>query len=173
MSGNSPRRLGQGMLFVAALGVLGGLTWFFDGALDRQRNPNQNVSGELVGAVRQVVLDANRQHHYLATAEINGEPVEVMVDTGASQVAISATAAARLGLPRGQPALVSTANGTARVESTRIDRIRLGTIELRDVAGVVVPNMDSPEVLLGMSFLRELELTQRDGQLILRQNGSG
>ncbi len=164
-----PQRVGQGMLWVAALAILGALTWFFSGAIDRQRNPNQSVDGSVVGSVNTVVLDANRQQHYLATGFINGEAVEFMVDTGASQVAISASAADRLRLPRGPSTMVSTANGVARVQATRIDSVRLGTIELRDVRGVIVPNMSSPEVLLGMSFLGDLEFEQRNGQLILRQ----
>lgn len=158
------------MLWAAAIGALMLFTWFFSGVLDRQRNPNPSVVGETMGGIRQVVLEANRGHHFVATGEINGEPVELMVDTGASQVAVSRAVADRLGLPRGPVNTVATANGVARVTSTRLASVRLGNIELRDVAGLIVPNMSSPEVLLGMSFLRELEMTQRDGQLILRQN---
>lgn len=157
------------MLFVAAAGALALATWFFSLALEDRRNPNQRVVGETVAGARQVVLEANRQHHFLATGEINGQPVELMVDTGASQVAISRAVAERLNLPRGAYAMVATANGPARVATTRLASVRLGNIELRDVSGVIVPNMASPEVLLGMSFLRDLEMTQRDGRLILRQ----
>ena len=164
-----PHRMGRGMILVAALLMLGLLTWVFDGALDRQRNPNQSVNAENLGNVRQVVLEANRQDHYVATAEMNGEPVEVLVDTGATQVAVSQAVARRLDLPLGAAGRVSTANGTVQVRMTRLDSIRLGTIEVRGVDAIIVPNMDEPEVLLGMNFLRELEMTHRQGQLILKQ----
>ena len=164
-----PHRMGRGMIFVAALLMLGLLTWIFDGALDRQRNPNASVNAQDLGDVRQVVLEANRQDHYIATAEMNGQPVEVLVDTGATQVAVSQRVARRLDLPLGPTGRVSTANGTVQVRMTRLETIRLGSIEVRDVDAIVVPNMDEPEVLLGMNFLRDLEMTHRQGQLILKQ----
>lgn len=168
-SNDFPRRTGRAMIFVASLMVLGLLTWFFQGALDSQYNPNQNLHSEMVGGARQVTLKANRQDHYVAAAQINRQPVEVMIDTGATQVAIAEATARRIGLVPGAPTMVSTANGMAQVRLTRLDSVRIGDIEVRDVGGIIVPNMSDPEVLIGMNFLRELEMTHREGQLILRQ----
>ena len=66
--------------------------------------------------------------------------------------------------------LISTANGTARGWRTAIDSLQLGDIQLHQVAAIIVPNMDGEHVLLGMSALKKLEFTQRDGTLVLRQN---
>ena len=157
------------MIFVAALLALGMMTWFFQGVLDRRNNPNMSVQSEVVGGVRQVVLAANRDHHYVATAQINGQPVEVLIDTGATQVAVAEAVARRIGLEPGAPTMISTANGVVQARLTRLESVRIGDIEVRNVTGIIVPNMDDPEVLIGMNFLREVEMTHRGGQLILRQ----
>ena len=47
--------------------------------------------------------------------------------------------------------------------------LRLGDIRLIQVPAIIVPGMDGNEVLLGMSALKQLEFTQRDGTLVLRQ----
>ncbi|MEX5354424.1 TIGR02281 family clan AA aspartic protease, partial [Pseudomonas juntendi] len=65
---------------------------------------------------------------------------------------------------------LSTANGRATGWRTRLDRLQLGDIRLSGVAALIVPGMDGDEVLLGMSALKQLEFTQRDGTLVLRQN---
>ncbi len=168
MSGQQ-RRLGRGMILVAALGALGLLTLLFDQLIAGQRNPNQRPLSSTGDGYAEVTLQANRQDSYVAAALINGSEAEVLVDTGATQVAVSDSLARRLGLPRGAPFTVSTANGSATAYQTQITSIRLGPIELRDVSAAVVPNMRSPDVLLGMNFLRELELVQSRGQLVLRQ----
>ncbi|MEM9532746.1 MAG: TIGR02281 family clan AA aspartic protease [Pseudomonadota bacterium] len=157
------------MILAGALGALALFTLGFDVLIDQQRNPNQRPATLEAGDYVEVALEANRQDHYVANALINGSEVEIMVDTGATQVAISEGLARRLSLPQGAAFTVSTANGTARAYATRITSIRLGPIEMRDISAAVVPNMSSPDVLLGMNFLRELELVQREGRLVLRQ----
>jgi len=56
------------------------------------------------------------------------------------------------------------------VYRTRLDSVQLGSVKLRDVRATILPSMaaDAP-VLLGMSFLKHLELVQRNGLLTLRQ----
>ncbi|MBA1147555.1 TIGR02281 family clan AA aspartic protease [Ectothiorhodospiraceae bacterium WFHF3C12] len=154
--------------------IMGVLTLAFREFWLSRYNPNQDVMTRVEGEVREVVLEANRAHHYVATGAINGEPVTFLLDTGATDIAVPAGVAGRAGLPEGQPVMFNTANGTARGYSTRIDRVELGGIVVRDVRGTINPNMDERIVLLGMSFLRELEFTQRGGELILRQQaGAG
>ncbi len=93
-----------------------------------------------------------------------------MVDTGATTVAVPGSLQTRLGLQRGVPLEVKTANGTVRAFFTRLDTVRLGTIELRDVRATINPSLEGHEVLLGMSFLKQLEFTQRGDSLILSQS---
>ena len=62
-----------------------------------------------------------------------------------------------------------TANGTVRAYLTRLDSVRLGAIEQNQVRATIAPGLGSEQVLLGMSFLKNLEMIQRGDQLTLRQ----
>lgn len=146
------------------------LSLLFSGVLERQHNPNQQLNMR-VGAngVREVVLQRNRDGHYVASGHINSGKVEFMLDTGASDVSIPGNIADSLGLKRGQPATYSTANGYITSYLTRIASLDLGGIELHDVRASINPHMDGDTILLGMSFLKHLEFTQRGDTLIIRQ----
>lgn len=162
---NPHRRTGVTMLWIAWLLVMGGGWWLADGWLKRQENPNQQVAQRSDGAV---VLQRNRQGHYVADGEINGRRVTFLLDTGATNVALSERLARNLDLPRGAAIRLETANGTAYGFATRLQSVRLGDIVVREVNAVFSNGMQDDTVLLGMSFLRHLEFTQRGNELILR-----
>ena len=158
------------MTVLAWLVVLGLLSAFFSGWLEKLNNPNQQVRAELrADGVREVVLRQNRAGHYVANGAINGHPVTFLLDTGATSVSVPASVAHRLGLKRGAPLRASTANGTITTYATRLDDVQLGNITLENIRADINPHMRSEEVLLGMSFLRKLEFTQRDRELTIRQ----
>jgi aspartyl protease family protein len=166
----SSRRFGTAMLILAWVAGLALTASWFAGVEERRRNPNQNpVSLRGEGGI-EVILASNRQGHYLATGRINGNEVLFLLDTGATFVAVPARLADSLGLSRGAPSTVMTANGPTQSFSTRIDTLQLGDILLRGVEAGIVPGMTGDEVLLGMSALRRLEFSQRGGELILRQH---
>ena len=175
MSSSEPpqaqRRLGRTFILIAWLLALGLLTLFFSKVLDEQRNPNQQVRSQIqADGVREVQLRRNRFGHYVTSGEINGQRVEFLLDTGASDVSVPADLARRLGLKAGQPRYYETANGTITAYTTRLDRLRIGDIELRDVAASINPGVqDELGILLGMSVLKRLEFTQRGDTLTLRQ----
>jgi aspartyl protease family protein len=162
-------RIGSGMVIAAWIIGLGLLTLIFSGLLSRQQNPNSELVSRRSGNRIEVVLDRNRDGHYVATAEINRVPVEVFVDTGATDVSIPAHLAGKLGLKRGMQMLVTTANGTVPVYATRLDEMRIGDIVVHDIRATINPHTSDDFVLLGMSFLQHLEFSQRNGQLILSQ----
>jgi len=153
------------MIAIAWLLVMGGGWWYFDGWLGRQNNPNQTVQGNASG---EVVLERNRDGHYVASGEINGTPVTFLLDTGATDVALPTGLARRLGLRRGAAVMMTTANGQALGYQTRLDSVRLGPILLQDVAASFSDGIDTDTVLLGMSFLKRIDFSQRDGRLVLR-----
>jgi len=161
---SSTRQTGFGLLMVAALGMLGLLTWFFSGQLEQRSNPNRVVESQRLGERIEVVLQSDRQGHFVATGGINGREVVFLVDTGATLVSIPEALADRLGLVREAPIGLQTAAGPVQGYLTRLDEVRLGDIVRRDVRAAINPGHHDT-VLLGMSFLRNLELTQRDGQL--------
>ena len=150
-----------------ALLVLGAVV--FSGVLERQHNPNQALTTRYENGVAEVTLERNRYGHYVTSGEINGRPVTFMLDTGATGVAVPAGLASELGLERGPAQPVRTANGTSVSYLTRLDRVGVGGIELHDVRAGIVPGLEGDEVLLGMSFLKHIEFTQRGNTLTLRQ----
>nr|WP_207202998.1 TIGR02281 family clan AA aspartic protease [Pseudomonas sp. TH39(2020)] len=144
-------------------------TRFFGQWEVRQQNPNMVVSSEQGEDFIEVKLASNTQGHFVASGQINGQPVDFMLDTGATDVSIPAEMAERLKLEKGFGVTLSTANGRTQGYRTRIDRLQLGDIVLRDVRALVVPGLDGKQVLLGMSALNKLEFTQRGGTMLLRQ----
>lgn len=168
---SSPRRFGIVMIALAWIVLLGLLSAYFGGVLERQRNPNQRVASTVLdNGVREVVLTQNRSGHYLASGHINQEPVTFLLDTGASTVSVPADLADRLGLARGAPIIAQTAAGPITTYTTRLERVALGQIELHDILAHVNPHASGDDVLLGMSFLRHLELRQQGDTLTLRQH---
>jgi len=169
---NANRRLGKGMIIAAWVLALGLLTLFFNGVLERQYNPNQQLSAvATLDEPHEVVLVRNKYGHYVATGEINDEAVVFLLDTGATDVAIPDALARRLNLKRGAQFIANTANGQVKSWRTRLERVNLGGIELANVRASILPSMEGEEVLLGMSFLKQLELVQRGETLTIRRAG--
>jgi aspartyl protease family protein len=92
----------------------------------------------------------------------------MLVDTGATMVALSASDAVRLGIDysKGQPGMVSTANGYAPVYRVKLDTVKIGNIELNQVDAVIQEN-GLPFALLGMSFLNRTEMRREGEQMTL------
>ncbi|NNE36678.1 MAG: TIGR02281 family clan AA aspartic protease [Gammaproteobacteria bacterium] len=162
-------KIGARMTLFAWIIVLGMLTIFFSGHLQRQSNPNQTIQSLNYQGETEIILKQNRYGHYVATAEINQTPVNVILDTGATDVSIPENIANQLGLVKGSRINVTTANGTITVYSTWIDSIKLGDIILYDVRASINPFMNEDVALLGMSFLDKLEFTHAGDELVLKQ----
>ncbi len=154
------------MAWLVALGLL---TVFFNRWEENRHNPNQTPNASLNNGVREVILEGNRRHHYLANGQINGKPVTFLLDTGATDVVIPGDLARELKLRAGAKGYAQTANGVVEIMSTRLDSLKLGNIHLSNVRASINPAMQDQAILLGMSALKQVEFTQRNGQLILRQ----
>ena len=122
---------------------------------------------------RTVELKVGAYGHYHAGAEINGRRVDVMVDTGASHVAMTFEDASRAGLnvrDSDFTQVVRTANGLARVAPVMLDRVSIGDITVRNVPASVSERGRLGTTLLGMSFLNRLNrVDMRGGRLILQE----
>jgi len=164
------RRIGSVMQALAWLSLLAFGVFFFSDVLEKQYNPNQSVKTERgEDGSRVVVLERNRFGHYVTQGSINGQPVTFMLDTGATMVAIPAHLARRLHIEQGRPMQFQTANGMARGHAANLEEVGVGGIVLRDVAAGITQGLQGDEVLLGMSFLKHIEFTQRGDTLTLRQ----
>lgn len=153
------------MKYLTWILAFGLLSYFFNNWLDKQHNPNNALSIE--GNSAPILLRQNRKGHYVAPGFINSHPVTFLLDTGATELSIPEPLAREIGLPQGRPMQVHTANGTAQVYRTQLHKVQLGHIAIQDIGGHINPHMDGDTVLLGMSFLKHLELRQFENQLEL------
>ncbi len=170
MSQQAPgKRAGRVLLILAWCAGLFLATRFFGEWEARRENPNSALTSQQGAGYIEVKLVSNGQGHFVASGQINGQPATFMLDTGATDVAIPVALAERLGLEKGAPVTLSTANGRSQGYRTRLERLQLGDIVLRDVRALIAPGLDGEQVLLGMSALKQLEFTQRGGTMLLRQ----
>ncbi|MEX2489410.1 MAG: TIGR02281 family clan AA aspartic protease [Pseudomonadales bacterium] len=166
-------KTGRGMVAAAFVLIIILLTMFFSEVEERQRNPNQSPVTRQSSESVEVNLERNRQGHYVVSGSINEEPVEFLLDTGATDVVIPEATAERLNLPRGRAGRAMTANGVVTVYATQLDRLSIGGITLFGIRASINPAMSPPGVLLGMSALEQIEFTQQGDSLTLRQHSAG
>jgi aspartyl protease family protein len=109
--------------------------------------------------------------HFWVTAEVNGEPVRFLVDSGATTTSLSRETAERVGITRsaGVQAMVRTANGIVRVDRGRADRVTVGTIERRDVA-VHISDAFGDMNVIGMNFLSTLSGWSVEGRTLVMRS---
>lgn len=167
---DSTNKIGKLFVWLAWIIAIALLMYFFQGVLDKQYNPNSQpqVSLNSTGQA-EVVLQQNKQGHYVTLGSINESPVTFLLDTGATQVSIPAHIADELQLESFGSYPVRTANGTVTVYKTQIDQLSIGNIFLYNVAAHINPAMKSDAILLGMSALKEVEFSQKGKQLTLRE----
>ena len=117
---------------------------------------------------RPLVLDRGVDGLFHVTASINGAPVDLIVDTGASFIVLSGRDARRAGvIASGEDRPLLTANGTTGMRWAMVDQVALGSRTAKNLCAAVVATSDQPS-LLGLNALAVLGPVQlRDGQLIL------
>ncbi|MEA3642555.1 MAG: retropepsin-like aspartic protease [Lamprobacter sp.] len=166
---DGPSKLGRAMLFGAWVVGMVLLASLFQNYLSHRENPNQDLIA-LAGpdGMTQVVLQQNRDGHYVATGTINGEPVVFLLDTGATTVSLPQGLARRLGLALRPGGMSKTANGMVQTWTTHLNSVSLGGLVAHNLRATVLPNFPGDQVLLGMDFLKRFELIQRGGELTIR-----
>lgn len=142
--------------------ALAGLVYYL---ADNIQNPNK-ISR--LGDASTVVLKRGLDGHYRAEALINGEKINVLIDTGATGVAISQGVADRLKLKSINAVRTNTANGDSIGYMVRLNQVKIGGVEAHDVAAMIAPGLDG-DVLLGMSFLGRMDVRLYKGQMTIKQ----
>lgn len=135
-------------------------------AATAQRAPGPRVPTTLAVA-------ADYRGHYIVHPSVDNYRIKMMVDTGASIVALTAADARALGITDDGSARnrirLSTANGTVSGFRTTLREIRLGDIVVRNVDAVVLPPGALSMSLLGNSFLSKLlGYEVQTGRMVLR-----
>lgn len=142
---------------------LAGLIYYL---ADNIQNPNKIERLSTTG--NEVILKRGPDGHYRAEALINGEKVAVLVDTGATGVAISQSVADKLHLKSIEAIRTTTANGDSVGYMVRLNLIKLGGVEAKNVSAMIAPGLEG-EALLGMSFLGRMDVRLYKNQMTIKQ----
>lgn len=133
---------------------------------------NRRISNQFSAAEKTVVrIASSRGGHYVTPGLINGTPVEFMVDTGATMIAMNYQQAERLGIDyrAGKSMRVSTANGVAQAFEVVLSSVSVGNIVLNQVVAAVSTTTSPEVILLGNSYLSKVDLRVDDGVLLLQE----
>ena len=129
----------------------------------------QSFSGGPVDAPRpSVVLKADTLGHFSGRGEINGVPVDFLIDTGATTVVIDAQLARKLRIDyqNGERLPVATANGVGVAWRVALAEVKLGPLSANQIDGVVIETgLGQP--LLGASFLNRMDMKREGGEMTL------
>jgi aspartyl protease family protein len=118
---------------------------------------------------RAVRIRRRSDGHFIASVSLNGQPVRMLVDTGASTVVLRPADAAKAGIDTEAlryTIAVNTANGTAYAAPVRLRSLAVGPVEIGDVEALVAKPGTLKESLLGMSFLRRLRSFDFTGEFL-------
>lgn len=127
-----------------------------------------SVGGAMRTGGDRVALTADARGHFVTAGSIEGKPVQFMVDTGATVVAIGQGEADRMRLDykSGRPVRMATANGSTQGWMVKLRQVRIGDVTVYDVDAVITPAA-MPAVLLGNSFLNRFNMRRDGDQMML------
>lgn len=134
--------------------------------IDNIQNPNK--MWRLGDNTNEVVLQRGLDGHYRAEALINNQKVSVLVDTGATGVAISQSVADRLQLKSVAAVRTNTANGDSVGYMVRLESVKVGGVEAKNVSAMIAPGLGG-DVLLGMSYLGRMDVRLFKNQMTIKQ----
>jgi aspartyl protease family protein len=108
---------------------------------------------------------------YVTTGTVNGKPVEFLVDTGATTVAMNDATARRLGIDyrAGERRLVETASGITESWFVTLREVTVGAIRVPNVQAGVIRGDQPSRALLGMSFLSRTRIEHEHDMLVLQR----
>ena len=111
-------------------------------------------------------MTENRQ--YITAGSINGRPVRYIVDTGANVVVINGSMAKTLGLivEEGET-YASTASDDIQVTMVILKEMSVGEIKRRDVQAIIIDGENPKDILLGMTFLQHVDISEKAGLMVL------
>ena len=132
------------------------------------------LSGRIAGAYSSpksvsVSLTLSSGGQYRSQGTINGHPAAFIVDTGATVVALSETQAKAMAIDyqSGQKSRAITAGGPVDAWRVQLSEVSVGAITVLNVDALVLQGSSPPNVLLGMTFLRNVEISEKDGVMVL------
>jgi len=120
-----------------------------------------------------VVIARSGDHHYYADATVNGAPVRFMIDTGASETALTEADARQIGIevdPAKYEVVGDGPSGIVRGQYVQLKSIDVGGFRQRDAKALIMQG--APVSLLGQPFLENVdEIVIRQGEMRLSATG--
>ncbi len=136
-------------------------------------SPNASISGSYKAPnLQSVKIYPNKKGMYQVNGHINNTPVAFLVDTGASYVAMSERHAQKIGLPykqKGRRSSAQTANGIALTWELTLDSVNVGGLKVNYVPAAVISGDHPYQVLLGMSYLKNLKVEHSGNAMVLQK----
>ncbi len=121
----------------------------------------------------EITLQRSSDRHFYATANVNGHDVRFLVDTGASEIALTEDDARKAGIkfdPEKYELLGEGASGFVRGQYVELGDIQLDGIEQKGARAAVVEG--ATVSLLGQPFLENIdEIVIRKSEMVLRDQG--
>ena len=114
-------------------------------------------------------VQINNQGQFIAMGSINGRPARFLIDTGANIVAMNSAVARSLGIDfsGGKKMTATTAGGMVVSREVILDVVQVGEIKVTNVQGAVLEGDFPKEILLGMSFLKNIKIQKNAGLMVL------
>jgi aspartyl protease family protein len=163
MSDEQYARTGRFMFLVVWIIIFIGLFLFFSYQGTQQ-------SEVLISNQHEFVVTADAQGNYFVKGRINNYPVNFLIDTGATTLAIPQNVADKLHLVGAYPVVLYTANGEVTGALARVEELSFGAFTLHNVKAVIIPKNNDETVLLGMNVLRYFNVSQDKAQLKLKKS---
>jgi aspartyl protease family protein len=172
INGGQPEavRVGETLDGVKVVSIQGDQVIVEIGGRKRPLRIGQQASGAAADGSGKIVLAADGNGHFYTNGTINGASIRFIVDTGATMIFLGAGDARRLGLDfnGGERGFSQTANGQVQVSRVKLNTVSIGNITLHQV-DAAISEKDMPFALLGMSFLKRMEIQQDGATMTLRQ----
>ncbi len=124
---------------------------------------------ESTGGVTEVRIRKRLDGHFTATVKVNGKPISMIVDTGATSIVLRPKDAKKAGIdPKGLTYRVPvlTANGRVMAARVRLDKVAIGPLDRDKVDALVTQPGALTQSLLGMSFLSRLRSYEFSGDFL-------
>jgi aspartyl protease family protein len=131
---------------------------------------SQRISSSyLQPKVLEVSITRDAALQYNTSAAINGHRVKVLVDTGANVIAMNSQHARAMGVDyaAGETLRVETASGMQGAKLVNLKSVEVGGIRIENVRGAVIEGGFPTKILLGMSFLKHVDIKESGGVLSL------
>ena len=134
----------------------------------RYQYKKNNIQGTILDNKVTLIRDPGSRG-YWAKGRINGKDLTFLIDTGASYVVMNKVQARALKIKRGNKKIqVSTATKKETAYQVTLDTVSVGDIEFQNIPAIITKHKYPPYPLLGMSFLRHVEINQENEQMTLK-----